>query len=90
MSIESFINEKGQIKTWPSKFAKKREIVEYLADKFAFDIIYTEKELNAVIEKWHTFNDPILLRRSLIDYGFFDREKDGSKYWRIPQEEVQL
>jgi hypothetical protein len=30
----------------------------------------------------HAFNDPALLRRSLIEHGLMERTDDGSRYWR--------
>lgn len=80
--IENFIDQKGKIKIWPSKSAVKLEVIKYLADKFDKNYIYNEKEVNKIIEDWHTFNDYFLLRRALIDWGFMSRTRDGSKYWR--------
>lgn len=80
--ISRFLDEKGKIKSWPSKFIYKKAIVEYLSTKFESNVFYTEKEVNQIISNWHNFDDFFLLRRSLIDYGFMSREKDGSKYWK--------
>ena len=40
---------------------------------------YTEQELNAAIAKYDP--DYVTIRRYLIEYGFVDRENDGSAYW---------
>lgn len=80
--IENFIDHEGKIKIWPSKTTVKLEILRYLANKFDSDYIYSEKEVNIIIEDWHTFNDYFLLRRALIDWGLMCRTRDGSKYWR--------
>ena len=44
----------------------KEYIVKYLSAKFKSGIEYSEKEVNSIIEKHHTFNDIPLLRRELI------------------------
>jgi len=40
---------------------------------------YTEKELNAIIQP--IYEDYVQIRRYLIQYGFMDRQDDGSAYW---------
>jgi hypothetical protein len=79
--IKNFINEDGIVKSWPSKRSKKEAVLEYLAAKFEKDKIYAEKEVNDLLNKWHTFNDAPLLRRELYDLKYLDRERDCSKYW---------
>ena len=56
-------------------------MVKYSVDKFVCDKIYSEKEVNMIIEKFHLFNDVPLLRRELVSRKFINRENDGSKYW---------
>lgn len=81
-NIERFLDDKGRIKIWPAKKDLKAEILSYLASKFEYNYVYNEKEVNSIINEWHTFEDYFLLRRGLIDYKLLFREKDGSKYWR--------
>jgi hypothetical protein len=38
-------------------------------------VIYTEKEVNAILKQYHTFEDRALLRRELYDKRYFDRKK---------------
>jgi hypothetical protein len=60
-------------------------ILRYLVEQFDYDRKYTEKEVNEIIG---AFNEDISgLRRDLISVGFLDRERDGSVYWRVRQEE---
>jgi hypothetical protein len=81
-NIERFLDDKGRIKIWSAKKDLKVEILSYLASKFEYNYFYNEKEVNGIINEWHTFEDYFLLRRGLIDYKLLSREKDGSKYWR--------
>ena len=85
-NIQRFLDECGKIKTWQSKKDKKIEILKYLSNKFEYDKFYTEKEVNAIIDEIHTFNDYFLLRCGMIDYKFLSRTKDGAKYWRNKDE----
>lgn len=89
MNIEKYLDEKGLIKIWPAKRVAKQAILEYLAESFAYDKNYTEKEVNHIIQSRHTFNDYFLLRRSLIDCGLLCRVTDGTKYWRSKKAETQ-
>jgi len=84
--LNDFLDDESRIKTWPSKHAMKRSVVEYLGTKFEVDRVYTEKEVNEIIKRWHTFGDFFMLRRSLIDYKYLQRTRDGSEYRKIKQE----
>ena len=81
--IARFLDENLKVKSWPSKKDLKNEILNYISTKFEEGRFYTEKEVNMVIEDWHTFGDYFLLRRGLIDYKFLARTRDGSKYWEV-------
>ena len=80
--LENFIDNSGKIKTWPAKRELKLEILKYLADKFEYNHFYSEKEVNSIIECWHSFGDYFLLRRGLVDSKLLSRTKNGSRYWR--------
>lgn len=85
-NIKRFLDDDGKIKIWPSKKDAKIEILKYLSSNFEYDEFYTEKEVNAIIDENHTFNDYFLLRRGMVDYKFLSRTKDGAKYWRNKNE----
>jgi hypothetical protein len=80
--LERFIDEEGKIKQLPAKKEPRLVVLAYLAEKFEAGRDYTEKEVNALIDGWHTFGDYFLLRRELIDWGLMKRERDGSRYWK--------
>ena len=65
--LKSLLDDEGRIKVWPSKHARKDAAVRYLATKFEPGRVYTEKEVNEIIDRWHTFGDYFLLRRALIE-----------------------
>lgn len=72
----------GPISDFPSKEKRKLVILMELARRFEPNHRYTEPEVNQVLKAaWH---DYVTLRRYLIEYGFMDRERDGSAYWLKP------
>lgn len=63
----------------PRSEKKKIIILGYLLNKFQHDKKYTETQVNEIINSMH--EDYASLRRYLIQYGFMDREDNGSAYW---------
>ncbi|MDD4834430.1 MAG: DUF2087 domain-containing protein [Lutispora sp.] len=87
VNISAFLDEDGRIKQWPAASKTKIAVVGYLADRFKKVRIYNEKEVNRIVDEWHTFGDCFLLRRSLIDYKFLGRTRNGAEYWVISKED---
>jgi len=56
--------------------------LDYLLEAFEGGRDYTEREVNEVLRSRHTFNDPALLRRDLVDRGSLARDPSGTKYTR--------
>jgi hypothetical protein len=79
--LKAYLNADGTIKQIPQEGRKLLIILNYMLDAFAFDVTYTEKEVNTIIRRFHV--DTASLRRAYIDHGFLARESDGSKYWRV-------
>lgn len=65
---------------FPPKEKKKIVVLRRISQEFKPGKRYTEKEVNELLGSIH--EDFATLRRSLIEYGFFNREKDCSAYWR--------
>ncbi len=82
---DRFLDNDGRVKAWPAKRAMQRLILEYVSEKFEPGRVYSEKEVNAILEKWHTFNDYFILRRGLIEERFFVRTRNGAEYRREEQ-----
>ena len=80
--ISRFLNEQGQVFVWPKKHADKQLVLDYLIEKFETENIYTEKDVNDILNQWHTFQDWPLLRRSLVDLGLLTRDIEGYEYRR--------
>ena len=82
MNLSSLINDLNQIIRWPKNPLDKSSVVEWLSKKFKLGTIYSENEVNAIINIHHIFNDTPLLRRELVSKKFLSRTDDGSKYWK--------
>ena len=80
--ISDLINEFEVITRWPKKRLDKEYIIKYLSEKFQPGTEYSEKEVNSIIKKHHTFNDVPLLRRELISKKYLSRIDDCSIYWK--------
>ncbi len=78
--LKSFLDTEGRLMQFPAKRKKKLFALFYLAEKFETGRTYTEREVNELLLRWHTFADPATLRRELYDYRFLDRSDDGSGY----------
>ena len=70
----------GPLATYPGREKRRLIVLRQLAERFSPDRAYDEKEVNAVLSA--AYEDHVLLRRHLIDYGFFSRRPDGSEYRR--------
>ncbi len=89
MEIKNFLDEKLRVKSWPAKREMKTEILRYVSTKFEQDKFYTEKEVNEIINTWHTFGDYFLIRRGMIEHKFLTRTRDGSRYWREETDNIE-
>lgn len=69
----------GPLELFPLKEKKRVIILRHILKQFDADKKYTEKEVNAILKPF--YDDYLILRRNLIEYGFMDRTQDGSSYW---------
>ncbi|HNR64424.1 MAG TPA: DUF2087 domain-containing protein [Thermotogota bacterium] len=75
------VNKDGIVTRWPKKQDERRAVLEYIRSKIDKGRTYTEKEINELIDKWHSFGDRALIRRMMYDFFLIERAEDGSKYW---------
>ncbi|CAM3906249.1 DUF2087 domain-containing protein [Mesobacillus zeae] len=76
--VKKFLPE-GRLKKFPPKEKQRLAVLMEIATHIEKERMYSEKELNAILEGF--YEDYVIIRRYLIEYGFLDREADGSKYW---------
>lgn len=85
--IYNFLDENKKLKKMPRRRGKMLYALLYLVDRFDAHVTYCERQVNDVLNEWHTFYDCALLRRMLFEEGLFDRQLDGGNY-RINAEKV--
>ena len=83
--LKTFLNSDGTLKQIPLAGSKLLIVLNFIVDAFAYDTNYTEKEVNTILRRFHV--DTASLRRYLVDNNLMAREGDGTRYWRVQQEE---
>ncbi|KPV48025.1 hypothetical protein SE17_40290, partial [Kouleothrix aurantiaca] len=79
--MRRFLDTQNRVTTWPARREDRALVLQYLADKFTTGREYTEKEVNATINAWHTYHDHATLRRELFSNKLIDRTPNGARYW---------
>ena len=91
--LQPFLNEWGRLKSWPAKKKRKLLALWYLAGQLEAEKVYSEAEINALLDEWTVFHDPATLRREMFNHFLLNRTPDGRQYWRaeeIPPPETFL
>lgn len=81
--IDHFLDSEGRIKFWPQKKKKILTVLSYISNKFEYDVIYTENEVNQILLEWVSVIDPLSARRALVDHTFLARHSNGMAYWKV-------
>lgn len=81
-TLKSFLDGEGRLTALPAKRKMKLHAFVYVSDKILADKVYTEKEINALLNEWHTYGDPVTLRRELCDHKILQRDPYGREYRR--------
>ena len=87
--IKRFLDEDGKVKALPAKRNIRFDVLNYIAAKFECGRNYSEKEVNATINDWHSFGDYFIIRRELVDSGLLSRTRDGSSYWKEEKDKAK-
>lgn len=69
----------GQLDKFPSKEKRKLIVLQNIIQHFERNKVYTEQEMNTILKP--IYSDFANIRRYLIEYGFMERNKDGTAYW---------
>ena len=78
VQISQFFRSDGTLISIPVKNAKKIAVLNLIASQLKPEIKYSEKQINALIGKFH--EDSSAIRRHMIEYGILARDRD-SNYW---------
>lgn len=74
----------GPLETFAVQEKHRLIIMNEIAKRFDPGKVYSESEVNGILDQ--IYEDYVLLRRSMVDYGILSREEDGSSYWLTPKE----
>jgi hypothetical protein len=87
-------DREGKLVRWPSKRSQQELCLWLIWSKIPARQVFTEKEINQLLNDSHLFGDHALLRRWLCDYGMMSRTRDGREYRRLekrpPAEAIEL
>ena len=83
--LKGYIDEEGKFDRMPGKRQKKNValMLQYLAAQFVDGRRYSEKEVNEILNKHHSFNDPATLRRLMFGSKLINRTLNGTAYWLV-------
>ena len=70
----------GRIVQIPRQRAKRRVLLDVLAQEFEPGLRYSEQDVNETLARFHP--DTAALRRYLVDDEFMERDPTGNLYWR--------
>jgi hypothetical protein len=75
--VDTFVKD-GRLVQMPARHAKRRIVLDAIAQRFEIGTTYSETEVNAILRE--LYDDVAALRRYLVDEDFLSRA-DG-RYWR--------
>ncbi len=80
--LAPFLDGQGRLTAFPVKNRKKLVALWYLAQKIELERVYTETEMNDILDEWTTFHDPATLCREVYNKHLLDRTADCKQYWK--------
>jgi len=85
-------DERGVLHRWPYKHSVQRLALWVLWTHFEARRLYTERQVNELLNAWHAYGDPATLRRELVGMKLLARKSDCSEYRKLaarPDDEVR-
>ncbi len=77
--LRDFTTPEGRLKDLPAQRKKQLVVLQHAAGFFEPGERYTEKQVTGRLSEFT--DDPVTLRRLLVDFGFLNREGGGGSYW---------
>lgn len=83
--LQGYLDDEGKFDRLPGKRQKQKQalMLQYLAEQFTAGRRYSEREVNEILNRHHSFEDPATLRRMLFGSKLLGRTIDGRAYWLI-------
>lgn len=82
-AVRNYLTPDGRLKAFPATPKKRRPILVWLTRHFDEGRIYSEAEVNEIIERRH--HDRETFRREMVGHKMLARK--GGQYWRLPEAE---
>lgn len=76
-------DSRGRLLRWPTKFSVQRLAMWLLWQHFEPKRVYSEREVNELLNALHLFGDPATLRRELINHRLLTRTSDCREYRKL-------
>lgn len=77
--LATFTDADGRITAFPVQQKKYLVLLRHVAAALEPGVRYPERTLNEVLKRFN--DDTAQLRRSLVEFGFMQREGGGGEYW---------
>ncbi|MBX3144471.1 MAG: metalloregulator ArsR/SmtB family transcription factor [Trueperaceae bacterium] len=84
--LATFLGADGRITAFPVQQKKYLVLLRHVVGALEPGVRYTERALNEILKRFN--DDTATLRRTLVEFGFMEREGGGGEYWlsaRQPQ-----
>ncbi|MBD3259894.1 DUF2087 domain-containing protein [Candidatus Woesearchaeota archaeon] len=81
---KKFFEKCAKNKNFPRNDALKQVILKKITAEFEKNKKYGEQEVNNKIKKY--FDDYVLIRRELINFGYMQRDPAKAEYWVVKYE----
>lgn len=79
----SRFDETGRLTAWPTKRKVRQHGLWALWAQLPPRHVFSEREISDLFDTMTTFRDAAQIRRSLIEDGLLERNRDGSRYIRL-------
>lgn len=73
----------GRMRSWPSRQSVQDLCLWTFWAHLPAGESMREREVNDLLNAWHLFEDPAILRRTLVTQGLMTRNRDGTDYRRV-------
>lgn len=79
--LNTYLSPDGRLLAFPAQRKKEDAILRYVVRVFEPGRRYSEKDVNQILAQFS--EDTARLRRSLVEFGFMERQGGGGDYWRV-------
>jgi hypothetical protein len=77
----------GRLESMPRRWRDKEAVTRYLATRALPVLLEPVPERELTDRLADVANDPVALRRTMVDLGIVHRTRDGAEYWRTERTE---